>query len=208
VPITGLPPELEGKTLVALSDLHFGATLDEAWLMARVKQVMAERPDIVVLLGDVVEGDSKVDEKFASSLRDLSAPLGVWGVLGNHESHGPVEKNVNDLSPSDRNGRRVAELTQTLQGRPSGIATILLSHAPVGAEFAASRGVSLMLCGHTHGGQVWPFSYLVGLRYPLREGLYTVGGMPVIVCRGTGTWATRMRLWLPGSILRITLRRA
>jgi hypothetical protein len=114
---------------------------------------------------------------------------------------------VNDLSSGDRK-RMIDELTQTLQGRPSGAATILISHAPVGAEFAAAHGVSLMLCGHTHGGQIWPFSYLVGLRYPLRDGLYTVSGMPVIVCRGTGTWATRMRLWSPSSILRITLRRA
>jgi uncharacterized protein len=234
VTIPGLPTELEGKTLVALADLHFGATLGDVWLAARVRQVMAERPDLVVLLGDVVEGDSEFDEKFASSLSGLSAPLGVWGVLGNHESHGPAGKNaghlaeagvhvlrserteirpdfflagVNDVTSGEKNGRMIAELNKTLQGLPTGAATILLSHAPVGADFAAAHGVSLMLSGHTHGGQIWPFSYIVGLRYPMRDGRYTVGGMTVIVCRGTGTWATRMRLWSPSSILRITLHR-
>ena len=234
VTIPGLPIELEGKVLMGLADLHFGTTMDNASLTDRVRQVMAEQPDLVVLLGDVVEGDGQADEKLASTLRGLSAPLGVWGVLGNHESHGSARKNamrlaeagvrvlrseraeicpgfflagVNDVTSGEKNGRMITELTKTLQGLPTGVATILLSHAPVGADFAASHGVSLMLSGHTHGGQIWPFSYLVGLRYPLRDGHYTVGGMTVIVCRGTGTWATRMRLWSPCSILRITLRR-
>jgi uncharacterized protein len=234
VPLAGLPPELEGKTIVALSDLHLGATLDGAWLAARVQQVMAERPDLVVLLGDVVEGHGEADGNLASILSGLAAPLGVWGVLGNHESHGRAAKNtafltkagvrvprnawteirpglvlagVNDRSSGERNGRVVADVPQTLPGPPPG-AAILLSHTPVGADIAAARGVSLMLCGHTHGGQIWPFSYLVRLRYPLLDGRYTVDGMTVIVCRGTGTWGPRMRLWSPGSILRITLRRA
>lgn len=234
VPLAGLPPALEGKTIVALSDLHLGTTLDGAWLAARVQQVMAQRPDLVVLLGDVVEVHGDADGDIAASLSGLAAPLGVWAVLGNHESHGPaantgallsragvrvlrdawteicpglVLAGVNDLSFGERNARVVADLIQTLHGRPPG-ATILLSHAPVGADIAAARGVSLMLCGHTHGGQIWPFSYLVRLRYPLFDGRYAVDGMTVIVCRGTGTWGPRMRLWSPSSILRITPRRA
>ena len=63
-----------------------------------------------------------------------------------------------------------------------------------------------MLCGHTHGGQIWPFGYLARRIYPLLEGRYEVGGMPVIVSRGAGTWGPRMRLWRPGEILRVTLR--
>jgi predicted MPP superfamily phosphohydrolase len=63
-----------------------------------------------------------------------------------------------------------------------------------------------MLCGHTHGGQIWPFGYLTRLTYPLLAGRYEVGGMPVIVSRGAGTWGPRMRLWRPGEILRVTLR--
>jgi hypothetical protein len=64
-----------------------------------------------------------------------------------------------------------------------------------------------MLGAHTHGGQIWPFGYLTRLSYPLLGGRYEVGGMPVIVCRGTGTWGPRMRLWRPGEILRVTLRK-
>lgn len=63
-----------------------------------------------------------------------------------------------------------------------------------------------MLCGHTHGGQVWPFGYLVHLVYPLLDGQHEVDGMTVIVCRGTGTWGPRMRLWRASEILLVTLR--
>ncbi len=63
-----------------------------------------------------------------------------------------------------------------------------------------------MLCGHTHGGQIWPFRYLVKFSYPLLEGRYDVDGMTVIVTRGAGTWGPRMRLWKPGEIIRVTLR--
>jgi predicted MPP superfamily phosphohydrolase len=65
-----------------------------------------------------------------------------------------------------------------------------------------------MLSGHTHGGQIWPFGYLVRLSYPHLAGRYEVGGMTLLVSRGAGTWGPRMRLWRPGEILSITLRSA
>ena len=96
-------------------------------------------------------------------------------------------------------------MAQALAGVTPG-ATILLSHTPWQAEKAARAGVGLMLSGHTHGGQIWPFGYLVRRVYPLLAGQYDVDGMAVIVCRGTGTWGPPMRLWPPGEILRVTLR--
>jgi predicted MPP superfamily phosphohydrolase len=65
-----------------------------------------------------------------------------------------------------------------------------------------------MLSGHNHGGQIWPFGYLVRYLYPLFAGRYQVEGMTVLVSRGTGLWGPRMRLWRPGEILLITLRTA
>ena len=98
-------------------------------------------------------------------------------------------------------------MTPALAGRPAG-ATILMSHTPWETEDAARDGVGLMLSGHTHNGQIWPFTYLVKLVYPRIYGNYKVGGMSLIVCRGTGTWGPRMRLWNRSELLRITLRRA
>lgn len=85
-------------------------------------------------------------------------------------------------------------------------ATILLSHTPWEYDRAANAGVGLMLSGHTHGEQIWPFGYVSRLFSLFQEGRYEVGNMTVVVCRGTGTWGPLMRLWHPSEILRVTLR--
>ena len=231
VRLRDLPAALDGTVLVAVSDLHAGSLLGERWLAARVAQVQAERPDLIVLLGDLLEGHGGEEGGLAPVLRRLTAPLGVWAVTGNHESHrrpdatpgavaaaglavlhdrwvelrpGLIVAGVDDLT-SRRSGEGAEMIARALAGRPAG-AVVLLSHTPWYADTAAADGASLMLGGHTHGGQIWPFGYLVRTVYPLLAGRYEVAGMPVIVCRGTGTWGPRMRLWPPGEILRITLR--
>jgi predicted MPP superfamily phosphohydrolase len=233
VHLDGLPPAMDSTVLVALSDLHLGSLLGERWLAARVAQVQALRPDIVVLLGDLLEGHGQAEGDLLADFKRLSAPLGVWAVTGNHESHGGrrtsarlleetgfhvlhdrwaevrpgfVIAGVDDLTSRHRAGLGGDPIRQALGGRPAG-ATILLSHTPWDAEKAAASGAGLMLCGHTHGGQIWPFDYLTRIFYPLLGGRYVVDGMPVIVCRGTGTWGPRMRLWRPSELLRVTLRR-
>jgi predicted MPP superfamily phosphohydrolase len=229
--LSDLPDEMNGAVLVGLSDLHLGSLLGQEWLAARVAQVQAERPDLVVLLGDIFEGHGRPDDGLLSVMRRLSAPLGVWAVPGNHESYGGqnlqtsvigkagfemlrnrwievrpgfVLVGVDDLTSIRRSGQRRDPMTKALAGRPPG-ATVLLSHTPWQAEEAAKAGVDLMLSGHTHGGQIWPFGYVVKRYYPLIGGRYEVAGVTVIVCRGTGTWGPRMRLWRRGEILRVTL---
>ncbi len=232
VRLPGLSNEIDGKVLVAMSDLHIGSLIGKRWLTARVAQVRKEQPDLVVLLGDVFEGHGQPQEELLPILRRLSAPLGIWAVTGNHEFHGADNRSihiidaagfkllrnrwievrpgfilagVDDLTAKYRAGQDGDFISQALAGRPPGV-TVLLSHTPWRAERAASAGAGLMLSGHTHGGQIWPFGYLVRRSYPLLGGRYEVSGMPVIVCRGTGTWGPRMRLWRPGEILRVTLR--
>ncbi len=232
VRLEGLPASLDGTTLVALSDLHLGSTIGPRWLAARLDQVLALHPDVVVLLGDIIEGHGRPAGELLPVLRRITAPLGVWAVTGNHESHGIDDAGVRLLeeagfrvlhdrweelrpglvvagvdyaSTQRRSGQEGNAVGRTLAGRPPG-ATVFLSHAPWQAERAAEAGVGLMLSGHTHGGQIWPFGYLVRLSTSLLGGRYEVGGMTVIVCRGAGTWGPRMRLWRPGEILRVTLR--
>ena len=232
IALPGLPRALDGTVVVALSDLHLGTTLGEPWLAARLEQVRALHPDLVVFLGDVFEGHGRPAEGVLDDLRGLSAPLGVWAVTGNHEHHhragagpgfledagfsvlhdrwaevrpGLVLAGVDDLTSRRRAGVAGDPVAGALAGRPPG-ATILLSHTPWQAETAAAAGAGLMLSGHTHGGQIWPFGLLERRLYPLLAGRYQVAGMPVIVTRGTGTWGPRMRLWKPGEILRIVLR--
>lgn len=231
VTIADLPEAMNGKVLVALSDLHLGSQTGERWLEDRITQVRKLQPDIVVLLGDIFEGHGPRPDNLIKILSRLTAPLKVWAVNGNHESYGDGKANlieqtgfnllnnrweevtagliiagVDDLSVHRRRGGVGETVSKALSERPSG-ATIFLSHSPLFADKAAKAGVGLMLSGHTHGGQIWPFDYLVRSRYPLFEGRYEVDGMTVIVTRGTGTWGPRMRLWSPGEILRVTLRR-
>ena len=233
VTLNGLPDELDETVIVAMSDLHLGSQRGERWLADRVAEVNAQRPDLVVLLGDIFEGHHPPQAEVLLSLGNLSAPLGVWAVPGNHEFHedqgasislmekaglqvlrdrwaevrpGLVLAGVDDFTALRRAGDRRDSLSRALAGRPPG-ATILLSHTPWYAERASRESVGLMLSGHTHGGQIWPLGYLTRLVYPLLEGRYEVGGTTVIVCRGTGVWGPRMRLWRPSEILRVTLSR-
>jgi uncharacterized protein len=234
--INHLPKNLDGIVIIALADLHVGSQIGNNWLAARVAQVNELKPDLVVLLGDIVEGHSRDNQDaFASTLSRLAAPLGVYAVIGNHEYFGTGDEgNVSSIfdkagipalmgawkelksglilagidPPQGRMGRRdlvPGSISNALNGRPEG-AVILLSHFPQGAEEAAGSGVDLMLSGHTHGGQIWPFNWIERPLYPLMEGEYKINGMSVIVSRGAGTWGPRMRLWKPGEIVRITLR--
>jgi uncharacterized protein len=231
VTLPGLPVLLDGKVIVALSDTHVGSLLGEKWFSERMKQVSAIHPDMVVFLGDMFEGHGASPREIPS-LRWLTPHLGKWYVVGNHESFrgaepvndvlekggfrrlanqwvsiapGLVLAGVDDLTNRKHRNLGGDPLGEALSGRPPG-ATLLLSHSPLQTDRAASSGVGLMLSGHTHGGQIWPFGYLVQRVYPYLTGRYDVNGMTLIVSRGTGTWGPRMRLWNRGEILKVTLR--
>ena len=227
----GLPAELDGTVLVAVSDAHLGAQLGEKWFTERVREIQALRPDVVVFLGDMFEGHGDAPRDIPA-LRQMSVPLGKWLVDGNHESYrggevtaNPLEQagfrrlanqwaelapglvlaGVNDLTNHKRRDFGGDPLGQALANRPSGT-TVLLSHTPWQTDRAAQADVDLMLSGHTHGGQIWPFGYLVQTVYPLLAGRYDIDGMSVIVSRGVGTWGPRMRLWHRGEIMMVRLK--
>ncbi|MCX6834856.1 MAG: metallophosphoesterase [candidate division Zixibacteria bacterium] len=235
VRLPGLPVSDDELVVVVISDLHVGRLISAQWLAARIEQIKELNPDMVLMVGDLFEGDSQSERQVGmiQTLRSLSPRYGVWAVTGNHDSHGGRDASVrfledagihvlrnewNEIHPGlavggiDDGGHSESAVTsadrirQLLAAKPHGDATLFLSHRPQMIEEAASASVGLMLCGHTHGGQIWPFSYVVGWMNPLLAGRHEINGMPVIVSRGAGTWGPRMRLWLPGEILRITLR--
>ena len=230
VHLPGLPQILDGTRLAAISDLHLGALIGPGWLQSRVSQVQALKPDIILVLGDIFEGHGTSTSAFVPALRRLSAPLGVWAVDGNHESHGrrsavAVQDGGNPLrtlrdetvqpAPGlflagrrclSRQDREQAVPEWNPNGKHALGALILMAHVPVAAKSAARAGVGLMLSGHTHGGQIWPLSIATRMVNPLLAGRYEVEGMTVLVSRGAGTWGPRMRLWPPGEIMVITLR--
>ena len=225
VTIAGLPPHADGMRIVGLSDLHLDGMLDENWAASRVAQANALKGDLIVVVGDVADGrmDAGAEDRAAAALRKLYAPLGVWAVFGNHETYAGTDwsagffeksglKLLGDQWVEIRPGlilagiRDLGDVHKTLAGRPEGMPAILLAHRPAAARAAAREGAALTLSGHTHGGQIWPFAYIVGAMNDGKiAGRYDVDGMPLILCRGTGTWGPRIRLWYPGEILRVTL---
>lgn len=226
-----LPAQLHGTTLVAISDMHLGANIGSDWLAGRVQQINELQPDVVVMVGDMTEGGSGLVSGLEEALSRLRAPLGVWAVPGNHELHGDTGRTfavfesagvqwLRDRAVELRPGLRLAGLDYRRQHRekdrpPAALldslagaedgAKLLLSHEPQRVEAAADAGFGLMLSGHTHGGQVWPFSYLVRAQYRYFLGWYRIGDMQLLVSRGAGTWGARMRLWRRGEIMHITL---
>lgn len=233
VKLQGLPAERDGTVVAFISDLHLGTMTSASWMRARAADVAALKPDLVIVGGDVFEGHSPHVREEQAALRLLHAPLGVFAVTGNHDDY---SRGSNGRCPLDDAGVKVLRdewvriadglvlagvldgghlpgqptsghrIERALAGRPAGAATIFVTHTPVGATTAAKLGAGLMLSGHTHGGQIWPFSYVVRALMPLFVGRYDIDGMTAIVGRGTSTWGPRMRLWQRGEILRIVLR--
>jgi len=226
--------QIQSDKLIVISDLHLGPLLSERWLRHRIRDVEALKPDLLAVVGDVLDHDASRAEALAPVLKRLTAPLGVFAVTGNHEFYAGFERSVrvleaagfrvlrdaaveaapglvvagvDDLTARAQMGEKDGFLDRALLPRPAG-ATIYLSHSPSGVERAADLGADLMLSGHTHNGQIWPFTYLVRLAYPRMTGAYQVGRMTLIVSRGTGTWGPPMRLFRRSEIVRITLRRA
>jgi predicted MPP superfamily phosphohydrolase len=167
---------------------------------------------------------------FFNEAKSFSAPYGVYGVLGNHDRLTDTQLSVQCMAEAgiilldnnavwiERGGEKIRvggvgdlwtttqDLQPTLEGTAKHDLMILVTHHPDYAELLPRDKIDLMLCGHTHNGQLWPFEYFVRLRYDFIGGFYKVIDMPLIVCRGTGTWGPRMRLWRPSEIVRITLK--
>jgi uncharacterized protein len=231
VSLPRLPPEHDGLVAVQISDLHLGPILREGWMGRRVDQIEALKPDLVFVTGDLVDQDSVAAKPLLPVLARLQPRLGVWSVTGNHEFYvglreavaineaagfrmlrdawaeaapGLIIAGVDDLTARRQLALENAALERALGPRPAG-ATIFLSHTPWQAERAAELGADLMLSGHTHGGQIWPFGYIVRLVYPRVAGVYDVDGMTLVVSRGTAFWGPPMRLFRRAQIIKLTL---
>ena len=237
VKLPRLPTRLDGFTIVQLTDLHVGLTIDRHFVQRVVDLANGLAPDLVAMTGDFVDG--RVDD-----LRDEIAPLanlrakhGVFAVTGNHEYYSGVEPWVKQISSlgvrylrnervviGDGNGhsfelagvedhsargRYREDLAQATTGRDPRRALVLLAHQPRQVRRAAQHGVDLQLSGHTHGGQIWPWHYLVKLQQGgLLAGLYAHGDTQLYVSRGCGYWGPPVRVLAPLEITRVILRAA
>lgn len=238
VTLRRLPRSRDGFTIVQLTDVHVGPTIGRAFIEALVARVNALSPDLIAITGDLVDGDVPTLGPLLEPLRGLRARHGVFFVTGNHEFISGVEPwvaflptlgirvlhnervtigegddafelaGVEDRSAGRFNSARAPDLARALRGWDRAKELVLLAHQPKQARDAAKEGVGLVLSGHTHGGQIWPFSYLVMLDQPWIAGLHRAGETQVYVSEGTGYWGPPMRLGTRGEITRVVLRSA
>jgi predicted MPP superfamily phosphohydrolase len=232
----GLHPSFDGFRVVQLSDVHIGETLDGAFLERVVATVNALKPDMVAVTGDLVDGPVKRLRDEVAPLGKLEARFGTYFVSGNHEYYsgaGPWEAElerlgltvlhnqhrlvqqgeaklvvagVTDLQGGQFSALDRPDLDAALEGSPAGVPRLLLAHQPRFAKSAGGRGIALMLSGHTHGGQIFPFSLLVKLQQPVVGGLHTIAGVLTYTSLGTGYWGPPFRIGTRGEISEIILR--
>lgn len=215
------PASVPALTLVQITDVHIGSR-SGAFLRRVVRAANRARPDLVLITGDLVDFRD-VGADVLAPLGELSAP--AFYVIGNHERYvdcdaicarltdlgvtvlrnrslelGPLQLiGIDDAEPPSQVGRVLERLTPLPHAY-----RILLYHRPSGVEDAARWGVQLMLCGHTHNGQIVPFDQLVRRVFPRIRGLYAVDGLQLYVSPGTGTWGPLLRL---GSRCEVTVLR-
>lgn len=238
VPIAGLPAEVEGLRIAQISDLHISSTIRRAYVERVVALVNREEPDLVAITGDLMDGSVAMLREDAAPLAALRSRHGTFFCTGNHEYYSGVEEWMTELQRLGirplRNARVTLgegrgaielagvddyqagrfgnglgpDLSKALQGRDVKRPLVLLAHQPKAIHEAAAAGVDLVLSGHTHGGQIWPFGYLVALTQPYLAGLHRhQGGSWIYVSRGTGYWGPPMRLGAPHEITVLRLVR-
>ncbi|HXV93780.1 MAG TPA: metallophosphoesterase [Pseudonocardia sp.] len=230
-----LDPAFDGFTIAAVADVHLGPLVDGADLAGFVATINAAAPDVVAVVGDLVDGTVEELGEHARPLADLAAP--TYFVTGNHEYFSGAAGWVDFLPTLGvrvlRNERveirrgdavldiagcddRVAErfgipghgfdLDAALAGRDPANPVVLLCHQPVMVDRAARAGVDLQISGHTHGGQLWPLTYVALVDQPVLAGLVKVGPTWLYVTRGVGFWGPPARVGSPPEITLLTLR--
>lgn len=218
-----LDPAFSGFRIAVVSDIHLGPLAGRAHTERIVRMVNETQPDLVAIVGDLVDGSVEELGAAAEPLQDLVSRDGAFFVTGNHEYF--VDDTVAWLTELERLGvsplrnentaiRRgggvlnlagVNDLTGTqhddapdfdraLRGLDAQRPTVLLAHQPVQVSEAAARRVDLQISGHTHGGQMWPFHYAVRAVQPALAGLSTVEDTQLYVTRGAGFWGPPVRV--------------
>lgn len=229
VPLARLPRAAHGFRITVVSDIHLGPVLGRDFTRKVVDTVNATQPDLIAVVGDLVDGSVRNLGPAAAPLAGLEARHGAYFVTGNHEYFSgaaqwieevrrlglhPLENartelpafdlaGVNDLQgESEGHG---PDFGRALDGRDTSRACVLLAHQPVQIHEAVRHGVDLQLSGHTHGGQLWPGNLIAAAANPTVAGLARYGDTQLYVTRGAGAWGPPTRVGAPSDITVIQL---
>ena len=235
VPIANLPKEFVGFKIVQISDIHAGLTVRRDWIETIVNEVHTLKSDLIAFTGDLADGSVPHLRDDVAPFRELQAPHGKFFVTGNHEYYSGAEPWVNEARRLgydvlmnehrliERNGSALvlAGVTDYTGGQflphhksdpkaainnaPSDAVKILLAHQPRTVYQAEPLGFHLMISGHTHGGQFFPWNLVATIGQPYISGLHNHNGTWVYVSKGTGYWGPPVRLGARSEISVITL---
>jgi len=238
VAIDRLTKAKSGYRIVQITDIHVGPTIGRDFIEQIVSSVNALNPDLIAITGDLVDGSVDDLAEQVAPLGKLRAKDGVFFVTGNHEYYSGADAwiahlgtklgvrvlrnehvriggdegfdlaGIDDASAHGFGNGHGADLHKALEGRDSSRACVLLAHQPRGIDLADALGVDLQLSGHTHGGQMVPWNFLVRLQQPFVAGLHKLARAQIYVSRGTGYWGPPMRVGVPAEITEIELVRA
>ena len=227
-----IPKKTNRKTLkIAMaSDMHFGGLSGTKHLKNLVQIVNEIKPDLVLMPGDIVDDDSVFYKKknMHEEMKKLKAPIGVYGVIGNHEVYGygnNISEFVEEMKQSgidilmdevikiedcfylvgrkDKTVRRRKSFEDLMESLDKNIPIIAMDHQPTDLQAAADSGVDLLVCGHTHRGQMAPNHLVTRRMYELDWGYKHKGAMHTIVSSGFGFWGPPLRLGSRSEIVEI-----
>ena len=231
------PAERDGYRIVQISDVHIGPILDRRFAQHVTERVNALDPDLVVVTGDLVDGREHHLADEVAPFAGLRGRDGVFFVTGNHDYFSGVDpwvERVKKLGMRPLRNERVVigegaaafdlagvedhrsglysrgpgeDLSAALDDRDPSRAVILLAHDPSTFREARRRDIDLQISGHTHDGQIWPFTYIVRAVIPWAAGLYRDGAAQCFVSRGTGFWGPPIRILAPAEISELIIRR-
>lgn len=228
-----LPEGMDKLTIVQISDTHLGLIIREERLKDVIKAIRAAKPDIVLSTGDLVDGQINHLNGLTEMFSSVEPRYGKYAIMGNHEFYAGVDISedftkkagfkmlrgeavtvggVINIAGVDDRAMRYAQYVDIpertlLAGLPPQLYTILLKHRPVVDQ--TSEGLfDLQLSGHTHNGQIFPFTYLTRIAFPMYAGLHQLKkGSLLYVSRGTGTWGPPIRFLSPPEVTVIELVR-
>ena len=215
----GAEPEKRMR-LVFFSDLHIGEAMTPDYIARAVKLIQDQQPDLILCGGDFIDHRAvyAYDPRVMASLRSLHAPMGVYYVLGNHEYRDDLEANIRWVSevggtllrdsiafPGDGpltligrddwvNGNRKPFEVIANEADPLRGPVVLMEHTPASIDSIGDSPVDLILCGHTHGGQIWPGQLMVWWRYGMVSGTRPVGEREVCISSGIGSAGATYRV--------------
>ena len=215
----GAQPEKRMR-LVFFSDLHIGEAMTPDYIARAVKLIQDQQPDLILCGGDFIDHRAvyAYDPRVMASLRSLHAPLGVYYVLGNHEYRDDLEANIRWVSEvggtllrdsiafpgngpltligrdDQVNGNRKPFEVIANEADPLRGPVVLMEHTPASIDSIGDSPVDLILCGHTHGGQIWPGQLMVWWRYGMVSGTRPVGEREVCISSGIGSAGATYRV--------------